>query len=189
MKTLPLLCCLSLVCAAAFMRAEEAPAAPALTKADQAALADALATVQRVTSTAMDELYNELHAAHPNLTIRKARGGFKKNDYRAYQWLSITIGEHTYWITMFYNDLDFSSGNFHTQYGRIQFWKNIHSQERSSGQTVATPNDRLQGWWRPRMDHQWKKLPPTFLSSEDYSAKKVVSLFEEFLAECGETIP
>ena len=159
-----------------------------VTAEDQKALADALSTVQRVCSNAMEEIFFELRTAHPDLQMRKARGGFRKNDYRAFQWIVVTINDHIYWITLFYNDLDFRSGNFHTQYGRVQFWKDIHSESDPEGRQETTPNDKLQGWWRPRMDHQWKKLPPTFISQEGYSAKEVVHQFELFMAECGETL-
>ena len=47
------------------------------------------------------------------------------NDYRNYVWLSVNVNGNTYWITLFYNDVDKNSGNFHTQFGRIQFWKNV----------------------------------------------------------------
>ena len=186
MRRLSVLCA---VLAAAVLRAEGEPSAPAFTADDRTALSNALATVQATCSKAMDEIFDELRAAHPGLQMRKARGGFRKNDYRAFQWIVVTLGDRIYWITMFYNDLDFSSGNFHTQYGRIQFWKDIHREGNPDGHQETTPNDRIQGWWRPRMDHQWRKLPPLFLTSEDYSARRVVSLFEEFMAECGETLP
>ena len=164
--------------------AESAPApaaSPRLTPADQKALAEALSTVQRVEALAMADIFDELRAAHPGLEMHRGRGGLIKNDYRAYQWIEVRIGDREYWITAVYNDLDFNSGNFHSQYGRIQFWKDI----RKIGH-VSTPNDKQNGWWRPRMDHQWRKLPPTFIWREDFSARRVAELFGEFLAECGE---
>lgn len=160
--------------------APSAPAPTGMTANAQTALAQALETIQAVCSNAVDELYEELAETYPSLELRKARGGFKKNDYRAYQWIVVKVNGHSYWLTTFYNDLDMRTGNIHTQYGRIQFWKNIHDE--------GGPNDRLQGWWRPRMDNQWRKLEPTFLYQENYSAKRVVDLFGEFLRECGETL-
>ncbi len=173
---------------AASADAEERPDAPPraerLTEADRAALAEALRTIQRVEAKAMADIHDELKAVYPGLSIKRGRGGFIKNDYRAYQWIEVSIDNREYWITTVYNDLDFNSGNFHSQYGRIQFWKNI----RKIGH-VSTPNDKIEGWWRPRMDHQWRSLPPTFVWSDDFSARRVVELFGQFLAECGETLP
>ena len=160
---------------------EAPPPAPRLTPADRQALDEALRTVQRVEALAMADIHDALRAAHPGLEMHRGRGGLIKNDYRAYQWIEVRIGGREYWITAVYNDLDFNSGNFHSQYGRIQFWKDI----RKIGH-VSTPNDRLNGWWRPRMDHQWRKLPPTFIWRDDFSAARVAELFDEFLAECGE---
>ena len=145
-------------------------------------MAEALATIQRVSAKALSDIHAELKAAHPNLETHRGRGGFIKNDYRAYQWIEVRIQGREYWITAVFNDLDFNSGNFHSQYGRIQFWKDI----RKIGH-VSTPNDKISGWWRPRMDHQWRKLPPTFVWKNDFSARRVAELFAEFLAECGET--
>ena len=146
-------------------------------------MAEALATIQRVSAKALSDIHAELKAAHPNLETHRGRGGFIKNDYRAYQWIEVRIEGREYWITVVYNDLDFNSGNFHSQYGRVQFWKDI----RKIGH-VSTPNDKINGWWRPRMDHQWRKLPPTFIWKDDFSAVRVAELFGEFLAECGETL-
>lgn len=61
----------------------------------------------------------------------------KKNDYRNYVWLSVPDGDSEYWITTFYLDIDPKSGNIHNQIGRIQFWKNIHSNKDGA---VASPN-------------------------------------------------
>ncbi len=167
------------------------PSAPApsaapssrLTAADQKAMAEALETIQRVSAKALADIHDALKAAYPALETHRGRGGFIKNDYRAYQWIEVRIEGREYWITVVYNDLDFNSGNFHSQYGRVQFWKDI----RKIGH-VSTPNDKINGWWRPRMDHQWRKLPPTFVWKDDFSATRVAELFGEFLAECGESL-
>ena len=169
--------------AAAPAAASSPTAAQRLTPADREALAEALRTVQRVEALAMADIFDELRAAHPGLEMHRGRGGLIKNDYRAYQWIEVRIGDREYWITAVYNDLDFNSGNFHSQYGRVQFWKDI----RKIGH-VSTPNDKINGWWRPRMDHQWRKLPPTFVWKDDFSATRVAELFGEFLAECGESL-
>ena len=165
---------------------ESAPAPAAsgrLTADDQKAVAEALETVQRVSAKALADIHDALKEAHPALETHRGRGGFIKNDYRAYQWIEVRIEGREYWITVVFNDLDFNSGNFHSQYGRVQFWKDI----RKIGH-VSTPNDKINGWWRPRMDHQWRKLPPTFIWKDDFSAVRVAELFGEFLAECGETL-
>ncbi len=53
------------------------------------------------------------------------------NNYRNYIWTEITSSNKLFWITMFWNDIDSwndlskTCGNFHTQIGRIQFWKEI----------------------------------------------------------------
>ena len=164
-------------------RADEPAPAPRLTEADRQALDEALRTVQRVEALAMADIFDELRAAFPSLELHRGRGGLIKNDYRAYQWIEARVGGREYWVTAVYNDLDFNSGNFHSQYGRVQFWKDI----RKIGH-VSTPNDKQNGWWRPRMDHQWRKLPPMFIWREDFSARRVAELFGEFLAECGEDL-
>ena len=188
-----LLCVQSVVAAAPAEEPEAAvetsspapAAAPAgrLTASDQKAMAEALETIRRVGALALADIHDALKAAYPGLETHCGRGGFIKNDYRAYQWIEVRIEGREYWITVVYNDLDFNSGNFHSQYGRVQFWKDI----RKIGH-VSTPNDKIGGWWRPRMDHQWRKLPPTFIWKEDFSAARVAELFGEFLAECGESL-
>ena len=47
------------------------------------------------------------------------------NDYRNYLWICVKKGNERHWLTLFYNDVDEKSGNFHTQFGRIQFWKDV----------------------------------------------------------------
>ena len=162
--------------------AQEAPdtaSAPVPSAEDRKAMAEALETIRRVSAVAMRAIEEELRARRPDLDVKSSHGGFIKNDYRAYQWIEVHSGGREYWITAVYNDLDFSSGNFHSQYGRIQFWRDIQK----AGKRMSTPNDRVNGWWRPRMDRQWRKLPPTFVWKDDFSAQRVVDLFLEFIGE------
>lgn len=59
--------------------------------------------------------------------VRVHMGSYSKNDYRNYVWLSFKCkpNDEVCWLTMFYNDVDTKSGNYHTQIGRIQFVKGI----------------------------------------------------------------
>ena len=62
-----------------------------LTADDQKAMAEALETIQRVSAKALADIHDALKAAHPALETHRGRGGFIKNDYRAYQWIEVRL--------------------------------------------------------------------------------------------------
>lgn len=121
---------------------------------------------------------------------RIARQGIETNgnDRRDYYWISITQNNKTYWLTLFYNEIDFASGNFHSQIGRIQFWKNIE-QRGTHGQTpnymqILDNDKRI--WW---MDMEnctqpnGRKGKPTYIDGEDYDIDKIAEAFVSFINE------
>ena len=122
--------------------------------------------------------------------MRSSHGNSRVNDYRCYQWITIRPGDgEAYWITMMFNDQDPYTGNTHTQFGRIQFWRGIVRGEYESGsgrKTELGPHTRDAGGWRFRSDKQWASMPRLHLWSPEYSTAHVVDLFERFLAECKE---
>lgn len=106
----------------------------------------------------------------------------KKNDYRDFYWLSIRIQSRMYWITLFYNDVDSKSGNFHTQIGRIQFWKNIRCWEVG----IGTPHRKTENkHWYFCGENSFD--PKLRIGTETYSAELVVEKFLAFLEKNGET--
>ncbi len=185
-------------------RAEETDSPPAnaapVGAARRAARADeAIETIRAVESKAMAAIVAELRRRHPDWAVRSSHGNSRLNDYRCYQWITIRPGDGgACWITMMFNDQDPYTGNTHTQFGRIQFWRGIvqsdqadqHSNnptvQRSNGPTVQRfpgPHTRDAGGWRFRSDKQWKNMPRLHLWSPEYSTAHVVDLFERFLAE------
>lgn len=141
---------------------------------------EALENLRAVEAKAMASIVREARARHPEWAIRPSRGNSKVNDYRNYQWITIRVGDEAYWISMVYNDLDEQTGNTHTQYGRIQFWRGIGHQ--NGERNEAGPHTKENGVWRFRADKQWKDMPRLHLWDENYSPKRVIDLFEEFLA-------
>lgn len=117
------------------------------------------------------------------LTILHKKGTYgshgiktKKNDYRDYFWIRVKYDNSIYWITLFYNDVDEKSGNFHTQLGRIQFWKNIKGIEKG----IGTPNRKdLEGHWYlcPENGSKFNLR----IDDATYSAQAVVDKFLAFL--------
>ena len=171
---------------------EAARAAQAVTRpADDLPLARrkevdiALENVRAVCAKAMHAIVHEARARHPDWKIRTSHGNSRVNDYRNYLWITVRVGEKAYWITMMANDLDSFTGNTHTQYGRIQFWRDINHE--NGPKNEAGPHTRDHGAWRFRYDKQWKRMPRLHVWSPEYSSAHVVGLFEEFLADCAAT--
>ena len=93
---------------------------------------------------------NQVRARDQVISLLKEKGfkvkpkqGLKnKNNYNNYVWTEIEYSGRLFWITMFWNDVDNwdkslsdSSGNYHTQIGRIQFWKDIVVTEKNRHST------------------------------------------------------
>lgn len=159
----------------------------AVTPEDKASLSNALVTVQRVCLKAQDEIYDELKARAPSLKLRKAHGmsRLSSNDYRNFIWIVVTCGERRYWLCMMHENLDLKTGNPHTQYGRINFWRDVHVND---PRYEATPHVKHEGEWRFSWESAWKKMPVLYIWDDAYSPEYVVDLFLEFLRESGEVL-
>jgi hypothetical protein len=140
---------------------------------------EALENVRVVEAKAMAAIVRELRTRHPEWYVRTSHGNSKVNDYRNYQWITVRIGKKAYWICLMTNDLDSFTGNTHTQYGRIQFWRGIA--HHNGPKNEAGPHTRDHGAWRFRYDKQWKEMPRLHLWDESYSSAHVVDLFERFV--------
>lgn len=154
--------------------------------ADRRRADEAVETVRAVESKAMAALVAELRRRHPDWFVRSSHGNSRVNDYRCYQWITVRLPEETFWITMMCNDQDPYTGNTHTQFGRIQFWRGIvrgEYEEGSGRKSELGPHTRDAGGWRFRFDKQWKSMPRLHLYSPEYSTAHVVDLFERFLEE------
>ena len=144
---------------------------------------EALENVRRVEAKAMAAIVRELRTRHPDWKVRTSHGNSKVNDYRNYQWITVRIDGKAYWICLMANDLDSFTGNTHTQYGRIQFWRGIAHQ--NGPKNEAGPHTRDHGMWRFRYDKQWKGMPRLHLWDAEYSSAHVVDLFENFVGSVG----
>ena len=141
---------------------------------------EALENVRAVEAKAMAAIVAELRRRHPDWKIRTSHGNSRVNDYRCYQWITVRVAEDDVrWITMVFNDQDPATGNTHSQFGRIQFWRGID--HHNGPQNEAGPHTRDAGGWRFRSDRQWEKMPRLLLWSPDYSSARVADLFESFL--------
>ena len=151
---------------------------------------DAIETIRAVEAKAMAAIVAELRRRHPDWAVRSSHGNSRVNDYRCYQWITIRPdGGEAYWITMMFNDQDPNTGNTHTQFGRIQFWRDIVRGEYEDGsgrKSELGPHTRDAGGWRFRSDKQWASMPRLHLYGPDYSTARVVDLFEEFFEEFKE---
>ena len=169
---------------AALLLAGAAPAAqpaavPEPTRAELESADASLDVVRDVCSRTLDSLLAELRARYPGLDARRSAGRSKKNDYRNYQWISVKSGDREYMLATHHGNLDERTGNPHTQFGRIQFW-------RCAGPNGPHTRDEG-GVWRFRADNEDRSLPPTHVWDEDFSSAAVVDRFVAFLARCGET--
>jgi hypothetical protein len=140
---------------------------------------EALENVRAVEAKAMAAIVAELRRRHPEWKVRTSHGNSRANDYRCYQWITVRVAEDDVrWISMVFNDQDPATGNTHTQFGRIQFWRGID--HHNGPQNEAGPHTRDAGGWRFRSDRQWEKMPRLHLWSPEYSSAHVVDLFETF---------
>ncbi|MCL2526501.1 MAG: hypothetical protein FWE46_05600 [Coriobacteriia bacterium] len=74
---------------------------------------------------AAHEIRSCIETVAPSTTSRVQGGG--KGKYALYNWVEVEYEHRTFWITLFFNDVDESSGNPHTFFGKIQFWRDILS--------------------------------------------------------------
>ena len=154
-------------------------------------LDSALEAVRSCLAKAQKEIFEQLEqCVNPdtvttrtgNRPLRKHGIKSKNNDYREYYWITVKTASNTYWITLFYNDVDKTSGNFHTQLGRIQFWKNIQP---ATSKGIGSPH-------RKGIDNNWyfcaenSKDPQIRIDDINY-AEDVVERFLDFLDESEES--
>ena len=140
---------------------------------------EALETVAAVEAKAAAAIVAELRRRHPDWAVRTSHGNSHVNDYRCYRWITVRVApDDVRWISLVFNDMDPSTGNTHSQFGRIQFWRGIDHQ--NGPKNEAGPHTRDAGGWRFRSDKQWSAMPRLHLWSPEYSSAHVVDLFEEF---------
>ncbi len=151
---------------------------PEPTREELAGVDASLDVVRDVCSRCLDALLAELRARYPGIVARRSAGRSKKNDYRNYQWISVKFEGREYLLATHHGNLDERTGNPHTQFGRIQFW-------RCAGPNGPHTRD-ADGVWRFRADNEDATLPPTHVWDEDYSSSAVVGRFAAFLERCGE---
>lgn len=94
-----------------------------------------------------------------------------KNDYRNYIWIDIECYCNIYRITMFYNDIDNQTGNLHTQFGRIQFWRI------NKGLRVVNINNMLKWELNSKVSYD----PKIWIDDVGYSVQNVISEFNKFI--------
>ena len=176
-----------LLAAAALLAAPLAPGSaggrepappPEPAREELAGVDDSLDVVRDVCSRCLDAILAELRARYPGIVARRSAGRSKKNDYRNYQWISVKFEGREYLLATHHGNLDERTGNPHTQFGRIQFW-------RCAGPNGPHTRD-ADGVWRFRADNEDATLPPTHVWDEDYSSSAVVDRFAAFLEHCGE---
>ena len=119
----------------------------------QERLNNALNIVGDILLEAADEIVSELElrdefrpdSGKQMFTLRRGNKGrvskgllTHKNDFRNYVWITVIdkADENRQWvIDLFHNDIDggrpmaTNSGNLHSQFGRIQFWKGVTKKE------------------------------------------------------------
>ena len=148
---------------------------------------------------AQDELYKILKeqiktaniADYVNVlatTTTRGKGSTVGDDRRDYAWLCLQIGkrgaiERTYWLTLFYNDVDPDRGNPHTQVGRIQFWKNVG---KIAGKHGLTPNGMTADgrfYLKPENADGRHKKTPIYIDADNYVPEQIVADFIDFVKE------
>ncbi len=175
MRTLP---ALALALATAVASAAAKPATEEPSREELMAVDASLGTVREVCSRVLDALLGELRARYPGIVARRSGGRSRADDYRNYQWISVKFGDREYLLATHHGDLDVRTGNPHTQFGRVQFW-------RCEGPHGPHSRD-ADGVWRFRADNEDRTLPRIRVWDEGYSSADVVDRFAAFLERCGE---
>ena len=177
-RLLPAASALAALVLAGAAPAAQPDAAPEPTRAELESVDASLDVVRDVCSRCLDAILAELRARYPGIVARRSAGRSRKNDYRNYQWISVKLEGREYMLATHHGNLDERTGNPHTQFGRIQFW-------RCAGPNGPHTRDEG-GVWRFRSDNEDPTLPPTHVWDEDYSSAAVVDRFVAFLERCGE---
>ena len=132
---------------------------------------------ERLYQAFREEPYCKGRVRHQGKNYRNSSTG---NDYTNYFWLEFNIEGNIYWVTLFYNDIDEKSGNPHTQFGRIQFWK-VNLNEGA----VNTPHRKVEGKWE--FCKGQASSYSVWMDDENYDPKKVVEAFKKFQNECRDS--
>ena len=115
---------------------------------------------------------------HSNVYLENAKSTI--NNYSNYIWICVKKKQKSYWITLFYNDVDASSGNMHTQFGRIQFCDiPIAQKGRNSPNEVQKTKKVIKLWIHTDKYHD----PNLWIDSPDYSPRRVAKLFKEWMGD------
>ena len=120
-----------------------------------------------------------------NFTIKNDRGmGIKRYpiDRRMHQWISTNYKDIEYCINFFYSEIDYKSGNIHTQMGRIMFTKGY----RYNKSKVSSPNEILKDYKGRYMSDENKTVlifssetwinPVDYFEKDDKSNKKMITV-------------
>ena len=100
------------------------------------------------------------------------------NDYRNYLWICVKNGEQRHWLTLFFNDVDEKSGNFHTQFGRIQFWRNVDSVTKGRYGVNRKCEENSACWV---LDKGNMKDPHRWVDAPNYRPTEIVNDFLRFV--------
>ena len=167
--------------AAAAAAADPAAPRPAGVPFERRRLVDeAIETVAAAEAEAAAQIVAEIKKRRPDWGVRVSHGNSRVNDYRCYRWITVKVApDDVRWIALVFNDKDPATGNTHSQFGRIQFWRDI--EHRNGPHNEAGPHERDAGGWVFRSDRQWADMPRLHLWSPEYSAEKVVDLFLAFV--------
>lgn len=158
-----------------------APPAPDVPAARRREADEALETIRAAQAAATAGIVRELRARRPDWAVRVSAGNSRVNDYRCYRWITVKTPEAgAFWISLVFNDQDGATGNTHSQFGRLQFWRDIRHW--NGPKNEAGPHELHDGKWVFRFDKQWDALPRLHLWSEDFSAARVADLFETFVS-------
>lgn len=114
--------------------------------------------------------------SHSNIYLENDK--LSMNDYRNYLWICIKNGEDRHWLTLFYNDVDEKSGNFHTQFGRIQFWKHVEQNNHLRNGINKKCQMNPTCWV---LDEQNMKDPHMWIDSPKYDAKDIANDFLRYV--------
>lgn len=114
-----------------------------------------------------------------NVIITSKKKLDTKNDFRNYIWIEVEFGDEAkrkYKLTLFTNDIDTNTGNTHTQFGRIQFWKDMKDSEIEKEHCIEPP----------RILFKQSKKTDYFMYRTGYSTDEVVEEFLKYMKKPGE---
>lgn len=129
-----------------------------------------------------ENLKSKINKRIVNLPKKCVRRGRKteRNDFSDYLWIPVIVNNNEYWLTLFYNDINKESGNPRTQFGKIQFWKNISHK----GSDIGTPHTKLGEKWLFESANAGKDLGKVQrIGDERFTVDTVVDEFIKFIEE------